>query len=426
MIASRRFAAIVLALGISAAGAGALEISLEENKAERGNIGYIDLQKVFKLYPDTHKAKQSYSEIVRQAEEQINLKRAELMALRAELSKAKLERDLFAKTPIPVMPAAPAIPNPVVVSTAAVVEPIAISTPVPVVEPIVVSTEAPIIPDIVEISSPTATTPITVAEPTKAIAAEPVPAPVPAPTPVPEPMPAPEPMVAPEPIPTPEPTPAPQPTPAPKPTAAPEPVREIPSELRGLPGMSTPLSGQNPAPPESDEELIINIPGVTDEPIVVNPPGEDAAARAAAVAEKAQEARNNPITASPKPQAPATPTSLELKAPPPTAGWLAYEEAKRTREEHRLALEGKIAELELKIAIAGKSFGAYQKQVEDNLIEIESRRSEILLGKIYKAVREVARESGVSVVVDKSQILYGQGSVDLTDTVIKRLEGSPR
>ena len=60
---------------------------------------------------------------------------------------------------------------------------------------------------------------------------------------------------------------------------------------------------------------------------------------------------------------------------------------------------------------------------EQPLLELENRRSEILLGKIYTVIQEVARENGVGVVVDKNQILFGQNSVDLTEKVIKKLEG---
>ena len=55
----------------------AVEVSLEENRAERGNIGYIDMQKLFKLFPETAKAKQNFEDILRQAEDQVNLKKQE-------------------------------------------------------------------------------------------------------------------------------------------------------------------------------------------------------------------------------------------------------------------------------------------------------------------------------------------------------------
>jgi len=56
------------------------------------------------------------------------------------------------------------------------------------------------------------------------------------------------------------------------------------------------------------------------------------------------------------------------------------------------------------------------------LLDLESRRSEILLGKIYVGIQDVAREEGISVVVDKNQILFGQKAVDLTDKVLQKLK----
>jgi Skp family chaperone for outer membrane proteins len=75
------------------------------------------------------------------------------------------------------------------------------------------------------------------------------------------------------------------------------------------------------------------------------------------------------------------------------------------------------------LAAKEAEFQKHQSQVEKNLLELESRRSEILLGKIYTVIQEVARDNGVGVVVDKSQILFGQNSVDLTEKVLKKLEG---
>jgi Skp family chaperone for outer membrane proteins len=46
-----------------------------------------------------------------------------------------------------------------------------------------------------------------------------------------------------------------------------------------------------------------------------------------------------------------------------------------------------------------------------------------VLARLYRAVSEVARRDGVSVVVDKSAILYGHPAVDLTDRVLAHLRG---
>ena len=64
----------------------------------------------------------------------------------------------------------------------------------------------------------------------------------------------------------------------------------------------------------------------------------------------------------------------------------------------------------------------YQRQVEKELLEYESHRSEILLGRIYIALKELAVKEEVSVIVDKRNILYGHPAVDLTGKLLEKLE----
>lgn len=63
-----------------------------------------------------------------------------------------------------------------------------------------------------------------------------------------------------------------------------------------------------------------------------------------------------------------------------------------------------------------------QRQAERELLEYESRKGELLLGRIYVALRELAVKEEVSVVVDKRTILFGQNAVDLTEKLLKKLE----
>lgn len=63
-----------------------------------------------------------------------------------------------------------------------------------------------------------------------------------------------------------------------------------------------------------------------------------------------------------------------------------------------------------------------QRQTERELLEYESRKSEILLGRIYVALKELAIKEEVSVIIDKRNILFGQKAVDLTGKLLKKLE----
>jgi Skp family chaperone for outer membrane proteins len=66
----------------------------------------------------------------------------------------------------------------------------------------------------------------------------------------------------------------------------------------------------------------------------------------------------------------------------------------------------------------------YQRQIEKELLEYESHRSEIILGRIYLALKELAVKEEVSVIVDKRNILFGHSAVDLTEKLLSKLEES--
>lgn len=260
--------ALVFSVVIAPFGARAIELSLEENRAEQGSIGYVDIQRLFKSYPETTRAKENFEEVVRQAEDQINLRKAEMLKLRNELSQLKIERDFMVKTPILIQK----------------------------------KTEPPQAP-------------------------------------------------------------APQPPPAPKPAANPA--------IDSLPGFGAPVSTNT-----KTESLVVNIPGVSTAPIVVQPPA-------------------------PKPAEPSAPALSPLAE-----------------------LDARIASKAADLIKKESGFREEQASTEKNLLDLESRKTEILLGKIYKAVSDVARKEGVGVVVDKSNILYGHNAIDLTDKVLKQLKGT--
>lgn len=299
----------VLPFLLAALPAAAIELSLEENRAERGNIGYIDMQKVFKLFPETLRARENFEESVRQTEEQVNLRKAELLRLRAELSSIKADREVLASAPPPPPPPPPPESAPVAV---------------PEKKP-----EAP--------------------------AAKPAPAAIVAPPAV---------------------------------DAALDALLTSSRAVSSLPGFRSTSSDT-----ASQQPLTINLPGGTTAPVVIQEP---------ALPQTPTLTAQNTAGAVPAPvppPVPAGPTPLQL-------------------------IDERIA---AKIADIARLESAYKQEkntAEKNLLDLESRKSELLLGKIYRAVQEVARKEGVSVVVDKGSILYGHNAVDLTDKVLKQLKGA--
>lgn len=86
-------------------------------------------------------------------------------------------------------------------------------------------------------------------------------------------------------------------------------------------------------------------------------------------------------------------------------------------------LEQKIEAKSSEIQSKDKALAEFQKKAQKELLDMENRKVQIVLGKIYQVVQELAREEGVSVIVDKNSILFGQSAVDLTDKLLKRLKG---
>ncbi|MBI3548961.1 MAG: OmpH family outer membrane protein [Elusimicrobia bacterium] len=285
-----------LLLPLLAPAVKAVEVSLEENKAERGNIGYVDLQAVFKLYPGTQKAKQNFEEVVRQAEEQVNVRKLEVYRIEAELTQLRTQREFLLKNPNPAKP--PQLPGMESQKSGR------------------------------ESRSPSA--PLEVTPPAASRAATDV-------------------------------------------AASTQPASSVDAS-------TAPASGK----------------------VQFGPLGELVPDAANA---KSTRTAQLPIT--------SLPGLMAEAAPAATSGTVSEIEA-RIADRAKL-LEQKRAELK-----------TYEDQVEKNLLDLESRRTEIILGKIYAAVQVVAQAEGISVVVDKSQILFGHKAVDLTPKVLEKLKGLPQ
>ena len=85
-------------------------------------------------------------------------------------------------------------------------------------------------------------------------------------------------------------------------------------------------------------------------------------------------------------------------------------------------IDAAITKKEADLKTKEEELQTFQRMAERELLEYESRKSEILLGRIYVALKELAVKEEVSVIVDKRNILFGQNAVDLTDKLLKKLE----
>ena len=320
--------------------ARAIELSLEENRAERGSVGYVDMQRLFKASPDATRAKEGLEELVRQAEERVNAKKAEVLRLRQDLGTLKIERDELARsTPtvsIPVKPVAPV--------------PMTLPAPIP---------------------------------------AKPL-----APTPAPKPLP--EPVVA--------------PVTATPPAAPSTPVatstQTVPGPLMiNLPGLTDgPLNlerpGSSPLNPTRDRSAPQALPAAPPAPVVISSPTEPAPVPAL----------HEPAVVISTPAAPIVPVAPVVPAGP-------------TLAQRLLELDGRIVGLQADVDRQQNELDRERLGSERTLLDAEGRKTDQVLARLYRAISEVAKREGVSVVVDKSTTLYGHPAVDLTDKILKQLRG---
>lgn len=259
-------------LALVPAGAGALELLLQENRGESGTIGYVDIDRVFKDYSGTAGAREDFLSEIKKKEDALNARKTAIFTLKAEMAKLRQERE-FALT----LPSLLETQKSVEAAAEAARAAAAALAAAPVsTQPVAASTEAPAGAEI---------TPSTAA-----------------------------------------------------PAALPE----------ALPGMGG-----------------IDMPGVA--------------------------------------KVPVTHFKFSVSTSVP---------------EIDAALQKKEAEVVTKEAELRQA----QRQAERELLEYESRKGELLLGRIYVALRELAIKEEVSVVVDKRNILYGQNAVDLTPKLLKKLE----
>ena len=64
-----------------------------------------------------------------------------------------------------------------------------------------------------------------------------------------------------------------------------------------------------------------------------------------------------------------------------------------------------------------------RKQAETDLATFQAQQSQIILGKIYEALKDLAQEEQVTLIVDKSSILYGDAAIDLTEKLQTKVRG---
>lgn len=97
----------------------AIELSLEENKAESGTVGYVDIEKVFKLYPLTKASKDKFKEKLEEKRKILQAKAAEIEEMKAKATRLKQEKE-FAESLKNMIETAQKVSESIVIETSSV------------------------------------------------------------------------------------------------------------------------------------------------------------------------------------------------------------------------------------------------------------------------------------------------------------------
>ena len=275
-------------------GLAALEVSLEENKGERGSVGFVDMQRVFSEYPATQKAREEFDLEIQRWQDSISERRARISFLKSEIARLQLQKESGMRYALPGMAFPLTAAGHVAEQGATLVAPVPGALP-----------EKPLPP-----------------------AAESLP----------------------------------------QPTTGPQEVHFATVTPTGLMDVSS---------------VTVSVPPTT--------AGHVAEQGATLVA---------PQVAGSSPTAVSSSTTVTPQTPD---------------------LESLIRQNTEELKNKEKDLKSFQATAEKELTALESRKSQVLLGKIYQVLQQVAHDEGVSVVVDKGAILYGQPAVDLTEKLLKRL-----
>ncbi len=108
------------------------------------------------------------------------------------------------------------------------------------------------------------------------------------------------------------------------------------------------------------------------------------------------------------------PTELDLLAS--STGTVVLSTSAKALLEHRLQQNQK----SLNRAIG--EFKAFRGNAVGDMKQLQTQKTYGVMAKIYAVLQTLARDEGVTVVLDKAYVLYGEDTVDLSEKLISRLQ----
>jgi Skp family chaperone for outer membrane proteins len=89
--------------------------------------------------------------------------------------------------------------------------------------------------------------------------------------------------------------------------------------------------------------------------------------------------------------------------------------------EAQAALQKRIDSTKLALDREVYKFKDYRGKALDDMKQLQTQKTYGVMAKIYAVLQGLARDENITVVLDKSYVLYGEDSIDLTERLVNRL-----
>ena len=86
------------------------------------------------------------------------------------------------------------------------------------------------------------------------------------------------------------------------------------------------------------------------------------------------------------------------------------------------ALEKRIDKNQNALNKAVAAFKTFRGNAVEDMKQLQTQKTYGVMAKIYAVLEDLARDEGITVVLDKAYVLYGEDTVDLSDKLISRLQ----
>lgn len=116
-----------------------------------------------------------------------------------------------------------------------------------------------------------------------------------------------------------------------------------------------------------------------------------------------------------------SPETVKATASPLLDSIAASGNTAQLNPEAQAALQKRIDNTKQALDLSVRKFRNYRGKALEDMKQLQTQKTYGVMSKIYALLQSLSRDESITVVLDKTYVLYGEDSVDLTDKLIERL-----